>query len=51
MKENYADKELGVSDGEFPEPENMSINVDCAQVRENGRENQDRENDLDGLDF
>lgn len=51
MKENYADKELGVSDGGFIEPEEMSINVDCAQVKEDNIKNPTKENDLDGLDF
>jgi penicillin-binding protein 1A len=51
MKKNYADKDLGISDGEFPKPENMSINVECNKLK--GEITKDKENDadLDDLDF
>jgi len=51
MKANYADKELNVSDDEFPEPENMSINVDCSKLSDDMKDNQKYEDDLDDLDF
>lgn len=51
MKENYANKELGISDKEFPKPANMSINVDCAKVQREMRENALPEENLDDIDF
>lgn len=51
MKKNYADKELGVSTGAFPEPEDMSINVNCTKIREDIQKDTDLEDDLDDLDF
>jgi len=51
MKKNYADKELGVSDGTFPEPEEMSINLDCSKVIEDIQKDVDLDDDLDDLDF
>ena len=51
MKKNYADKELGVSDGTFPEPEEMSINLDCSKVIEDIQKEVDLDDDLDDLDF
>lgn len=51
MKKNYANKELGVSDGEFPKPENMSINLDCSKPVEDPNKPNDIDDDLDDLDF
>ncbi len=34
MQKCYADKDLDVSTGEFPKPENVSIETDCAKWRE-----------------
>lgn len=51
MKKNYADEELGVSDGAFPEPEEMSINLDCSKVIEDTQKEVDLDDDLDDLDF
>ena len=34
MKRNYADPELNISKEEFERPEELSINVDCTQERE-----------------
>jgi len=47
MKKNYANKELGVSDGEFEKPENLSINVDCSQTSTEEDNKIDLEDDLD----
>ena len=51
MKKNYANEELGVSDGEFPEPEDMSINLDCSKPVEDPNKPKDIEDDLEDLDF
>ena len=50
MKANYADKELGISDGAFLEPEEMSIDVDCAKIKEEQQKNTNTDGDLDDLD-
>ena len=52
MTKNYANKEIGVSDGNFKSPANMSINLDCSKVREEDRTNsKPAEDDLDDIDF
>ncbi|MCK5442565.1 MAG: transglycosylase domain-containing protein [Maribacter sp.] len=51
MKKNYENKELGVSDGEFPEPEELSIELDCTKEVENGEDKEDIDDDLEDLDF
>jgi penicillin-binding protein 1A len=51
MKDNYADEELNVSTEDFPEPENMSINIDCTKLIEEQGEKIDYDDDLDDLDF
>ncbi|WP_282054052.1 penicillin-binding protein 1A [Maribacter luteus] len=51
MKKNYADKDLGVSDGAFAEPENMSINLDCSKPADDADTEKDLDDDLDDLDF
>ena len=52
MTKNYANKELEVSAGDFTRPENMSINLDCAKVLEEKKDNNaPAEDDLDDLDF
>ncbi|WP_276168556.1 penicillin-binding protein 1A [Zobellia alginiliquefaciens] len=51
MKKNYENKDLGISDGEFDKPENMSINIDCSKVEEDNDENEGLDDDLDDLDF
>ncbi len=51
MKQNYADTELAVSQEEFVEPEELSINVDCTKLIEEGADTHDIEDDLDDLDF
>ena len=48
MKKVYADKELEVSSGAFPRPENLSIEIDCANY---GVKNEDSQNTSDELDF
>ncbi len=47
MKKNYANKELGISDGEFEKPENLSINVDCSKASMEEDNKIDIEDDLD----
>jgi penicillin-binding protein 1A len=37
MKELYADKDLEVSDGEFPRPENLSIETNCSEYARRNR--------------
>jgi penicillin-binding protein 1A len=51
MKKNYENKELGVSDGEFPEPEDMSIILDCTKPVEDPNKPKDIDDDLEDLDF
>ncbi|MEO1009801.1 MAG: transglycosylase domain-containing protein [Bacteroidota bacterium] len=51
MKRNYSDKELGISDGDFEEPEELSINVDCSKIKEELEKTVDPEDDLDDLNF
>ena len=50
MKKNYENKDLGISDGEFPKPANMSINLDCSKPVEDPNEKKD-DDDLEDLDF
>ena len=51
MKKNYAIKELGIADGEFPKPANMSINLDCTKPVEDPNKPKDIDDDLEDLDF
>ena len=51
MRKNYANEDLGVSQDEFPEPEEMSINVDCTKIIEEIQKDNDLDDDLDDLDF
>ncbi|MUH35069.1 penicillin-binding protein [Zobellia amurskyensis] len=51
MKKNYENKNLGISDGEFEKPENMSINVDCSKVVDDSDDDGGLDDDLDDLDF
>lgn len=51
MKRNYADPELGISDAEFPIPEELSINVDCTNIIQNDTIDNDLDDDLDDLNF
>jgi len=52
MVKNYENKDIGVSDGNFKIPENMSINLDCAQFQEDKKENNaPAHDDLDDFDF
>ncbi|MBE7641455.1 penicillin-binding protein [Salegentibacter sp. BLCTC] len=49
MKDLYADEELDVSKGNFPKPDNLSIQVDCEEYNE---ENQSETDSIpDELDF
>ncbi|TMM58883.1 penicillin-binding protein [Maribacter algarum] len=47
MKKNYENKDLGISDGDFPKPSGMSINLDCDKIIEDAKKNADPEDDLD----
>jgi len=53
MKKCYADKSLSVSDGKFPKPEEMSINVDCSKTTtKDSNDTKDPDDDkIDGIDF
>jgi penicillin-binding protein 1A len=51
MKKNYENEDLGISDGEFPKPDNLSINVDCTKILAEAKKNADPDDDLDDLDF
>ncbi|MGB6150385.1 MAG: transglycosylase domain-containing protein [Pricia sp.] len=51
MKANYENKELEISDGEFPEPDNMTINLDCDKLVDEEPKDTDVEEDLDDLNF
>lgn len=51
MKKNYDRKELGISRAAFPEPEFLSIAIDCAKLKEEQAEVIDLEDDLEDLDF
>ena len=48
MKQCYANKELGISDGRFKKPSNLSIETDCEKWKE---ENQQIEEIPDEFDF
>ena len=48
MKKVYADEELEVSSGAFPRPENLSIEIDCANY---GEKNEDSQNTSEELEF
>lgn len=47
MKSNYRNKDLGVSDGQFEKPDDLSINVDCTKIAEEKENDIDTEDDLD----
>ncbi|MEX0289835.1 MAG: penicillin-binding transpeptidase domain-containing protein, partial [Flavobacteriaceae bacterium] len=51
MRKNYANEDLGISTGEFPEPEDLSINVDCTKIIEEIQKDSDLDDDLEDLDF
>ena len=51
MKRNYENKELGVSEEAFPEPEDISINIDCTKLVEEIKKDVNTDDDLDDLDF
>jgi len=51
MKRNYANEDLEVSLEDFPEPEELSINIDCTKVIAEQQNEIDSGDDLDDLDF
>lgn len=51
MKKNYENKDLGISEGDFEKPRNMSINLDCDKIREDAKKNADPDDDLDDISF
>jgi penicillin-binding protein 1A len=54
MKKCYADKSLSVSDGKFPKPKDMTINVDCSKATTkdpDGDKDPNGDDKLDGIDF
>ncbi len=53
MKKNYANEELGVSQEEFLEPEDLSIDISCSKKDDDEETEviEEFEDDLDDLDF
>ncbi len=51
MKKNYENEELGISDGAFPKPDNLSIQVDCDKIAEEAAKKVNSDDDLEDLDF
>ncbi len=52
MKKNYENEALSISDGAFPKPSNMSIDLDCNKIKKEIQENVDPDDgDLDDIDF
>ncbi|WP_209401008.1 penicillin-binding protein 1A [Pseudozobellia sp. WGM2] len=52
MKKNYENEDLGISDGAFEKPENLSIRVDCSIVEDDKEENDiEPEDDLEDINF
>jgi len=51
MKENYANKKLGISDRDFEKPEDMSIITDCDEFLDQIEQDEEIEEDLEDLDF
>ena len=47
MKKIYADKDLDVSSGAFPRPENLSIETDCDAYSKRGKKTQAIPDELD----
>ncbi len=52
MKKNYENEALGISDGAFPKPRNMSIDLDCNKIKKEIQKNTDPDDeDLEDIDF
>jgi penicillin-binding protein 1A len=54
MRKCYNDENLGVSKDKFPEPEDLTIKVDCSKTTEkddDGQKDPDDEQKSDGIDF
>ncbi|MGI9551765.1 MAG: penicillin-binding protein 1A [Aurantibacter sp.] len=51
MKKNYENEDLGISDGEFEKPKNLSIEVDCSKLVAQPKDTDLPEDDLEDLDF
>ena len=51
MKKNYENEDLDVSDEDFPEPEDLSIEVDCSKIVKDKQADDLPEDDLEDLDF
>lgn len=51
MKKNYENKDLGISDGQFDKPENLSIRVDCSLPAEEEEQQEEIEDDLEDINF
>ncbi len=47
MKKNYENKDLDISDADFPKPSGLSIELDCNKIKEAAAEDLDSEDDLD----
>ena len=51
MKKNYGNKELGISDGPFLEPEEMGIKIDCSKPVDDPGQQEEIDDDLEDIDF
>lgn len=51
MKRNYANKDLEISKEEFPVPEGMSINLDCAKLLEEAKKEASFDDDEEDIGF
>ena len=51
MKKNYENKELGISDEDFPRPKGMSIELDCNKLIEKAKKDGDQDDDFDEIGF
>ncbi|MBM1105314.1 transglycosylase domain-containing protein [Aurantibacter crassamenti] len=51
MKENYKNKDLGISEEDFERPDNLSIEVDCSKVVNEQTEDNQPDEELEDLDF
>jgi len=51
MKSCYADETLNISKGEFEQPENLSIEIDCGKYNENRKKSKNPLDDIPEIDF
>jgi penicillin-binding protein 1A len=49
MKDCYANEDLGISDGKFEKPKNLSIEVDCDKYQQSNADQQEENPEIDDL--